>query len=107
MPRDSREGGMEMAREMAQKKEKFVNGINVDQIFDTIDIIKENQEIARFNFRATNQWIAGTHNRATVEDFYGALKEDSSREPMPSGRRPSVRRHQASSSSGSGGCSPL
>ncbi|MBW6505064.1 OsmC family protein [bacterium] len=67
---------------MAQKKEKFVNGINVDQIFDTIEIIKENEEIARFNFRATNQWIAGTHNRATVEDFYGALKEDSSREPM-------------------------
>jgi uncharacterized OsmC-like protein len=72
---------MEMAREMAQKKEKFVNGIDVGQLFDTIDMIKENQEIARFNFRATNQWIAGTHNQATVKDFYGALKEDSSREP--------------------------
>jgi len=45
-------------------------------------MIKEKPEIARVKFRATNQWIAGTHNRATVKDFYGALKEDSSREPM-------------------------
>lgn len=71
-----------MAKEMAQEKEKFVNGINVDQLFGTIDNIRENPEIARFKFRATNQWIAGTHNQATVKDFFGALKEDSSRDPM-------------------------
>jgi uncharacterized OsmC-like protein len=71
-----------MAKEMAQEKGKVVNGINVDQLFGTIDMVKKNPEIARFNFRATNQWIAGTHNKATVKDFYGALKEDSSREPM-------------------------
>jgi len=67
---------------MAQKEGKVVNGINVDQLFSTIDMVKNNPEIARFNFRATNQWIAGTHNQATVKDFYGALKEDSSRKPM-------------------------
>jgi uncharacterized OsmC-like protein len=71
-----------MARERAQKKEKFVNAIDVDQLFGTIEMIKGNPEIARFNFRATNQWIAGTHNQATIKDFYGALQEDSSREPM-------------------------
>jgi len=71
-----------MAKEMAQKEGKVVNGINVDQLFSTIDMVKNNPEIARFNFRATNQWIAGTHNQATVKDFYGALKEDSSRKPM-------------------------
>jgi uncharacterized OsmC-like protein len=73
---------MEMAKEMAQEKEKFVNGINVNQLFGTIDNIRENPEIARFKFRATNQWVAGTHNQATVKDFFGALKEDSSRDPM-------------------------
>jgi uncharacterized OsmC-like protein len=78
----SLEGGKDMAKEMAQKKGKFVNGVNVDQLFGTIDMIKEKPEIARFKFRATNRWIAGTHNQATVKDFYGALKEDSSREPM-------------------------
>ena len=71
-----------MAKEMAQKKETSVNGIDVGQLFGTIDSIKKNPEIARFNFRATNQWIAGTHNQATVKNFYGAGMEDSSREPM-------------------------
>jgi hypothetical protein len=42
-----------MAKETAHKKEKFVNGINVDQLFGTIDMVKENPEIARFRFRAS------------------------------------------------------
>ena len=71
-----------MAKGMAQKKEKIVNGVNVDQLFGTIEMIKTNPEIARFNFRATNQWVTGTHNQATVKDFFGALKDDSSRERM-------------------------
>ncbi len=71
-----------MAKEKAQKEEKFVNGVDVDQLFGTIEMIREKPEIARFKFRATNRWIAGTHNQATVKDFFGALQEDSSREPM-------------------------
>jgi uncharacterized OsmC-like protein len=65
---------------MSPKKE--VNGVNVDQLFDTIEAIKKKPEIARFKFRATNKWIGGTHNRATVKDFYGASQEDASRQPM-------------------------
>lgn len=52
------------------------------QLLGAIDIVKKNPEIARFNFRATNQWIEGTHNQATVKEYFGALKEDSSRNPM-------------------------
>jgi uncharacterized OsmC-like protein len=63
-------------------QEKKVNGVNVDQLFKTIELIKEKPEIARFKFRATNKWVDGTHNRATVKDFYGAGQEDASREPM-------------------------
>jgi uncharacterized OsmC-like protein len=51
-------------------------------LFSTIEQIKENPEIAQFKFRAKNSWIDGTHNRATVKDFYGALKEDASREQL-------------------------
>ena len=50
-------------------------------MFATIDLIKENPEIAKFKFRARNRWMDGTHNRATVKEFYGALQEDDSREP--------------------------
>ena len=63
-------------------QEKIINGVNVDQLFTTIDLVKRNPEIAQFKFRATNQWIAGTQNRATVKDFYGALKEDASRDAL-------------------------
>jgi uncharacterized OsmC-like protein len=63
-------------------QEKKINGVNVDQLFKTIELIKEKPEIAKFKFRATNKWVDGTHNRATVKDFYGAGQEDASREPM-------------------------
>ena len=61
------------------EKEKIKNGINLDQLFGTIDLIKENPDIAKFKFRSTNKWIDGTHCRGRVKDFYGALKEDDSR----------------------------
>jgi uncharacterized OsmC-like protein len=64
------------------KQEKKVNGVNVDQLFSTIEQIKGNPEIAKFKFRAINTWVDGTHCRATVKEFYGALKEDASREPL-------------------------
>ncbi|MDW7772210.1 MAG: OsmC family protein [Desulfobulbaceae bacterium] len=67
---------------MEQTKEKTVNDVNVDQLFKTIDMIKANPEIARFQFRATNKWISGTHCRGTIKDFYGAMKEDDTRPPV-------------------------
>jgi uncharacterized OsmC-like protein len=66
----------------AIKKNAIVNGINLEQLFGTIDVIKEKPEIAQFRFYATNCWVNGTHSRATVKDFYGALKEDNSRAPV-------------------------
>jgi len=59
-----------------------VNGVNVDQLLSTIELIKEKPELAQFKFRATNKWIDGTYNRATVKDFYGAGQEDTTRDPV-------------------------
>ena len=56
-----------------------INGVDVDQLFSTIDAIKENPRLAKFEFRANNQWINGGHNRTSVKDFYGAGREDASR----------------------------
>jgi uncharacterized OsmC-like protein len=58
---------------------KVVNGVNVDQLFGTIEAIKGTPSIARFHFRATNSWIDGGHNRSTIKEFYGAGQEDLSR----------------------------
>ncbi len=55
-----------------QTPTKVVNGVNVTQLFETIDNIKKNKEIAKFNFRAQNKWINGTENHTTVSDYYGA-----------------------------------
>ena len=55
-----------------------INGVNVKELFSTIDMITSKPDIAKFRFRATNKWVNGTHNQATVKDFYGALKEDNS-----------------------------
>jgi uncharacterized OsmC-like protein len=61
---------------------RVVNGVNVDQLFSTIDLIKRNPEVGKFKFRARNQWVDGTHNQASVKDFYGAQQEDDTRESM-------------------------
>jgi uncharacterized OsmC-like protein len=70
----------EEASQMAQKKP--VNGINVEQLFSTIELLKQKPELAKFKFRATNKWLEGTHNRATVKDFFGPGREDTSREAV-------------------------
>jgi hypothetical protein len=34
-----------------QTQSKMLNGVNVDGLFQTIDVIKENSSIAKFNFK--------------------------------------------------------
>ena len=51
-----------------------INGVNVDQLFGTIDAIKETPAIADFQFRVQNKWMNGGHNRTDVGDFYGACE---------------------------------
>lgn len=60
-------------------KPNLMNGVNRDQLFGTINAIRETPELANFKFRNSNRWINGGHNRSTVKDFYGAGKEDTSR----------------------------
>jgi len=55
------------------------NGVDVPTLFATLDAVKGAPEIARFQFRARNEWVSGTHNRSTIHGFYGAGQEDTSR----------------------------
>jgi uncharacterized OsmC-like protein len=56
-----------------------INGVNVDQLIATIGAIQENPALARFQFRANTEWIDGGHSRSTIQGFYGAGQEDTSR----------------------------
>jgi uncharacterized OsmC-like protein len=55
------------------------NGVDVPTLFATLDAVKAQPEIARFQFRATNEWVSGTHSRSSIQGFYGAGQEDTSR----------------------------
>ena len=48
------------------------NGVDVPTLFATLDAVRDTPEIAQFQFRATNRWIAGTHSRSRMEPFTGA-----------------------------------
>ncbi len=51
------------------------NGVDTATLFATLDAVKGDPEIAKFQFRATNSWVSGTHNQSTIERFYGAKQE--------------------------------
>jgi uncharacterized OsmC-like protein len=55
------------------------NGVDREKLFATLDLIKAQPELAKFQFRATNRWMGGAHNRSTIQAFYGAGAEDTSR----------------------------
>ena len=56
-----------------------LNGVNLDQLVGTVNVIKEQPDIAKFQFRANTKWINGGHCQTTIQSFYGAGNEDSSR----------------------------
>jgi uncharacterized OsmC-like protein len=55
------------------------NGVDTEQLFATLDLIKARPELAKFQFRAANRWIDGSHNRSTIKGFYAAGGEDTTR----------------------------
>ena len=56
------------------------NGVDVATLFATIDAVKGDPEIAKFQFRASNRWVTGTHSRSRIDGFYGAKQEMAHRE---------------------------
>jgi uncharacterized OsmC-like protein len=64
---------------MNQTTLNTVNGVNLDQLVGTIEVIKNDPEVALFRFRSTTEWINGGHSKTTIQDFYGAKQEDTSR----------------------------
>src|SRR5262245_23886250 len=53
------------------------NGVDTATLFATLDAVKAAPEAAKFQFRATNNWIDGTHSRGTIDKFFGVGEERS------------------------------
>jgi uncharacterized OsmC-like protein len=49
-----------------------LNGVDTPTLFATINAVKGAPELGRFQFRAENTWLRGTHSRTRIESFSGA-----------------------------------
>jgi uncharacterized OsmC-like protein len=65
-----------------EQEQQIVNGVNVSKLFETVGVIKEKPEIAKFNFRAKGKWIDGAHGKTIINDFYGACQAFKRSEPF-------------------------
>ena len=55
------------------------NGVNVEALLGAREALSQAPEAARFTWRATCEWINGTHSRSSVEGFFGLGEEQAHR----------------------------
>lgn len=58
----------------------LTNGVNVDQLMNVIGEIEADQDYAKFQFRASNQWVDGSLSRSRIKGFFAGGTEDSTRD---------------------------
>src|SRR3712207_5064901 len=64
---------------MTQAIAPIRNGIDTEQLYGTLDLVRAQPELGVFQFRVSNEWLGGTHNRSTIKAFYAAGGEDTTR----------------------------
>lgn len=57
----------------------ILNGVDLARLSATIGAVVADPTLARFQFRADNQWIDGGHSRTEIQGFFGVGQEDNSR----------------------------
>ena len=58
-------------------KVKVDNGVNVEALLGARQALTHAPDAAQFKWRATCQWVNGTHSRSTVQSFFGLGAEQS------------------------------
>jgi uncharacterized OsmC-like protein len=53
------------------------NGVDTPALLGARDLLNQHNELAKFQFRATNRWQQGTHSRSSIQTFTGAGGEQS------------------------------
>lgn len=56
------------------------NGVNVEALLGARTALTEAPEAARFTWKATSEWVGGTHARTRLQQFYGLGSEQSHRQ---------------------------
>jgi uncharacterized OsmC-like protein len=63
-----------------QQTEDLTNGVDVGQVMGVIGAIEADPGYAKFQWRATNQWINGALCRSRIKDFFAGNEEDATRD---------------------------
>jgi uncharacterized OsmC-like protein len=53
------------------------NGVNVEALLDARKALEQAPEAAQFKWRASCEWVNGTHSRSVIGNFYGLGAEQS------------------------------
>jgi uncharacterized OsmC-like protein len=48
------------------------NGVDTPLLFKTLDLVKSQPALAKFQFRARNRWLIGTSSETAIDTFTGA-----------------------------------
>ena len=56
------------------------NGVNVEALLGAREAMTGAPEAAKFTWKATNQWVNGTHSRTMIHDFFGVGAPQAHRE---------------------------
>jgi len=67
---------------MSVMQDNRTNGVDTGTLFATLDAVKAAPEAAQFQFRASNEWLSGTHSRSTIHGFFGVGEERSHERPF-------------------------
>ncbi|TRC89021.1 OsmC family protein [Mesorhizobium sp. WSM4303] len=52
-----------------------LNGVDTPNLLATINFVAGQPELAKFQFRAHNEWVEGTHSKSVMLGFHGAGQE--------------------------------
>jgi uncharacterized OsmC-like protein len=52
-----------------------LNGVDTPTLLSTINFVAGQPDLAKFQFRSSNEWVQGTHSRSAMQGFFGAGSE--------------------------------
>ena len=64
------------------------NGVNVEALLDARNALIDAPEAAEFTWRATNEWLRGTHSKTTIEQYSGLGADHDHKSTFSYDRRP-------------------
>jgi uncharacterized OsmC-like protein len=57
------------------------NGVNIEALLGARQALTDAPQAARFQWRASCEWVRGTHSRTTITDFFGLGQDHMHRQP--------------------------